>query len=73
MIKFRVVTVTTNLEDFPQHREDSEEFPYLVGCLVEDEVGHFVVDEDGGFWEVRDFFHCTSITHFVVDSSERPT
>ena len=72
MIKFRVITVTNNLEAYPQHREDSEEFPYLVDYLVEDQVEHFIVDGDGGYWAARDFFDCNSITHFIVDSSERP-
>jgi len=71
MITFRLVTVT-NSAAYPQHREDSEEFPHLVDH-VEDEIEHFIVDEDGGWWEARDFFYCTNITHFIVDSSERPT
>jgi len=72
MRKLRVVTVTNNVEAYPQHCEDSEEFPYLVDDLVEDQVEHFIVDEDGGFWNARDFFYCTNITHFIVDSSEAP-
>ena len=45
MIKFRVVTVTSNLEEYPQHREDTKEFPYLVDSREATET--FVVDEDG--------------------------
>jgi hypothetical protein len=71
MRKLRVVTVTNNLEEYPWNREDTEEFPYLVD-YVEDEIGLFVVDEDGGFWEASEFFHCTNITHFIIDSSESP-
>ena len=72
MIKFRIVTVTNDLEQYPQHREDSEEFPHLVDRLVEDEIEHFVVDEDGDYWVMGEFFHCVNITHFIVDSSEKP-
>ena len=72
MIKFRVVTVTNDLEAYPQYREDTDEFPYLADRLVEDEIETFVVDEDGGYWEAKDFFSGTNITYFIVDSSERP-
>ena len=70
MKKLRLVIVTNNPEEYPQHREDSEEFPHLVD-RVEDEIELFIVDdEDGGYWEARDFFNCTNVTHFIVDSSE---
>jgi hypothetical protein len=71
MIKFRLVTVTTRLDYYPYHREDTEEFPHLVGH-VDDQIETFVVDEDGGYWESREFFDSTNITHFIVDSSEVP-
>jgi len=71
MRKLRVVTVTNNLDRNPHHWDDTEEFMYLID-EVEDEVETFVVDEDGGFWKASEFFHCTNITNFIVDSSEAP-
>jgi len=72
MITFRVVTVTNNLEQYPQHVYDNDEFPHLID-YVEDEVETFVVDEnDGGFWKSSEFFQCTNVTHFLIDSSEAP-
>lgn len=71
MIKFRIVNVTTDLDEYPQYREDTEEFAHLI-VYVEDDFETFIVDEDGGFWEAKDFFYCTNITHFIVDSTERP-
>ena len=73
MIKFRVVHVTTNLKVYPGCREDNEEFPHLVKRLIVDDFESFVIDEDGGYWKAKDFLGCTNITHFIVDSSERPT
>lgn len=72
MIVFRVVKITNNLDKYPQCREDNEEFPNLVP-RVEDEFEIFVVDpRDGGFWMAKEFFECTSTTHFIIDSSEAP-
>ncbi len=72
MRKLRVIHVTTDLNTYPGCRENNEEFPHLVERLVEDDFESFVVDEDGGYWTTREFFDCTSITHFIVDSSEAP-
>lgn len=71
MRKLRVVTVTTDVDQYPQYREDTEEFPNLV-VFVEDDFETFIVDEDGGYWEAKDFFDCVNITHFIVESSELP-
>jgi hypothetical protein len=68
----RLVTVTNNLDRYPQHHEESEEFPHLVK-QVADEVETFVFDEEyGGYWTTREFFDCTNVTHFIVDSTELP-
>jgi hypothetical protein len=66
----RLVTVTNNLDRYPQHHEDSEDYPWLVN-QIEGEVETFVFDEeDGGYWTLREFFDCTNVTHFIVDSTE---
>jgi hypothetical protein len=73
MVDLRVVTVTSNLEEYPHLRRDTEEFPYLVSECVEDEVEDFIVDvRDGGYWTCREFFECSSVTHFLVEDSEAP-
>jgi hypothetical protein len=73
MNEFRVVTVTNNLTDYPEYREDTEQFRYLV-TYVEDDFETFVVDtrEKGGFWTANEFFACVDIKCFIVDSSELP-
>ncbi len=72
MIKFRVVTVTNNLEEYPQYRDDTEEFPEIVS-YVEDEANTFIVDtRDGDFWPAREFFDMVTISHFFIDSAEGP-
>jgi len=72
MITFRIVTVTNNLESYPQHWEDTREFPDLVEELDND-IETFVIDpRDGGWWVASEFFGCTNISHFVVDSGEAP-
>lgn len=72
MIKFRVVTVTNNLEVCPEYSEDTEEFPEIVPH-VEDEAATFVVDtRNGDFWPAREFFDMVTISHFIIDSAEEP-
>ncbi len=72
MIRFRVATITNDLEAYPQHRDDTEEFSeYIV--FLDDDVETFVIDtRDGGFWAASRFFICNNITVFMVDSSEAP-
>lgn len=73
MIKFRVVTITNNLEEYPQYRDDTEEFPEMVFYVVEDEVDTFVVDtRNGDFWPAREFFNMVTISYFIIDSAEEP-
>lgn len=65
--------MTNNLKDNPQHRKDTEEFPYLVSECVEDEVEDFIVDvRDGSYWTRREFFDCIPVTHFLIEDSEAP-
>ena len=72
MIQFQVITITNDIERYPQFREDSEEFCHLIE-FIDDEVETFIVDErDDGFWTADEFFDCTRITTFVVDSMEAP-
>lgn len=72
MIQFRVVTITNDLEEYPQYRADTEEFLELVQW-IEDEIEVLVIDpRDGGFWPAREFFEMVRVKHFIVDSSEAP-
>ena len=62
-MRYRVLRISTNLEEYPLAKEDTEEFPYLTK-YVEDEEEFFVMDEDGSFWEANEFFYMTDIKEF---------
>ena len=69
--KLRVVRVTKNLEDYPDCRQDTEEFPFLVK-FIQDEAATFIVDESDGcsFWPADEFFLMTNIKEIMVDPSK---
>ncbi len=72
MIEFRVITITNDLDKFPQFREDTEEFPDLVKEM-EHYVETLVVDpRDGRYWPASDFFDDTGVTRIIVDAAEVP-
>ena len=72
MIEFRVVTITNDLDKFPQYQEDTEEFPEFVEILKH-HVETYVVDpRDGCGWEASEFFDRTGVTRVVVDAEEVP-
>lgn len=62
-MRYRVVTVTNNLADYPQDEADTKEFPKLVE-QVEDEEETFIVDEEGNFWLASEFFYQNILIEF---------
>lgn len=62
-MKYRVVWVTNNLEIHPECKEANEEFPHMIE-YVEDDSDGFVVNEEGRFWAVREFFMMKNIPEF---------
>ena len=67
MIKYKLVTITNNLPDYPEHKEDTESCQYLVE-EVEDEVDSFIIREDGEWWPANEFFQCEDIKEFVKNA-----
>ncbi len=68
-IPLRVVTITNNLEAYPEFTKDTLEFTFLVGH-IEDEVETFIVGEDD-YWRQQDFFPANGgIKHLVVTVGE---
>lgn len=63
---FQVVTITNNLEEYPESREDTEMFSHLVPH-VKDEQELFVVDlNTGDWWPAEQFFLMNEVRQFVV-------
>jgi glycine cleavage system protein P-like pyridoxal-binding family len=55
-MKFRVLDIAKNLEDFPQYAKDTLEFPELVE-EVEDETEIFIYCENNeSFYRASEFF-----------------
>ena len=54
-MKYRVVKITNNLDEYPSCEKDTMEFPELIDH-VDDELDWFIVDENGNYWEAGDFF-----------------
>lgn len=70
MIILKRVTVTNNLEKYPEHSVDTLENPNLVP-YVEDECESFIVDpRDKGFCCADEFFACHPVSEFVVDEDQ---
>lgn len=69
--KLRVVIITNNLAEYPQHKDDTNEFPHLVE-YVEDEEEIFIADplNPDEFWTARDFFYCVNVREFLVDAQQ---
>ena len=68
-MKYRVVKISNNVEEYPDCAADTQEFPHLVKH-VEDEMDIFIIDVNGDFWEAECFFHSTSITEFQDTKGE---
>lgn len=72
MIEFRVITITNDLDKFPQFQDDTDEFPELVETM-EHYVETLVVDpRDGCHWRASEFFNNTDVTRIIVDTAEVP-
>lgn len=74
-ITLRIVTVTNNIQDYPEHEKDTREFPHLVE-YVEDEADTFVVDPDNPteqVWPAREFFDMVLVTQIIVSKAELRT
>lgn len=62
-MKYRFLRISTNLEEYPLAKEDTEEFPYLTK-YVEDEEEFFIMDEESNIWEASKFFYMVDIKEF---------
>jgi hypothetical protein len=54
-MKYKVITVTNNVNEYPQYRKSTLEHPELVD-LICDECATFVVDETNQYWPADEFF-----------------
>lgn len=63
IIRYRVVEITNNIQDYTECRKDTEEFPHLIE-LVDDEMDIFIVDENGNGYLAEEFFHLVDIKQF---------
>lgn len=65
-IPLRIVTVTNDIETYPEFAKETLEFPNLVD-YVEDDIEIFIVGEDeNDFWCHHDFFLLGDIKRFVI-------
>lgn len=62
-MKYRLLQITTNIEEYPSHKKDTEEFPELVE-YVEDDSDIFIMDEEKRFWYANEFFYQSGVTEF---------
>lgn len=73
MVEFRLMTVTNNLDRYPEHDEDTYNNPGLVSDIPDcNEVADFVVDERGDSWLAHEFFRQTDVRRFFVNEDEAP-
>ena len=67
MKRYRVLSITNNIEEYPEAKEDTLEFPDLVAD-VEDEMDMFVLDlENDEIFKADEFFYQVDVKSFTVD------
>lgn len=62
-MEYRVVKISSNLNEYPECKQDTEEFPGLIK-YIEDEMDIFIVSENGDFFSSDEFFNMVSISKF---------
>lgn len=66
-MEFIVVGITTDIEEYPEDREDTEAYPHLVRHIRNADSAQFVVDLDtGDFWPANDFFAINRVRRFTL-------
>lgn len=68
-----IVSITNDVEAYPDDTEDNARFPHLVSYVEEGDGAQFVVDPDDPlnvFWPASEFFAMVPVTKFLVDSEE---
>lgn len=62
-MKYRVVRISNNIEEYPDCAQDTKEFPHLIE-RVSDEMDVFIVADSGEWWPASEFFHMVDIHMF---------
>lgn len=64
LMKFRILSISTNLEDYPESADDTNEFPHLRK-YVEDEQAILIIDEETNeVWPGDEFFMMVGLKRF---------
>ena len=64
-MKYKVLRISNNLEEYPEAKVDTETHPELIPHVLDEEY-FFIMDEDGNFWEASEFFFMTNFKEFEV-------
>jgi len=67
-MKYKLIRIVREdmSEEYPQYKNDTEQYKHIqryVGC---DDFKSFVIDENGYFWEASEFFLQNDIKEFEV-------
>lgn len=62
---YKVVKISNNIAEYPECKEDSEQYPHLIKHVA-DEMDTFIVDENGEYWPEDEFFSMVTVTNFKV-------
>ena len=65
MNDYKVVSISNNIPDYPECKEDTENYPHLLK-YVEDEMDRFVISSDNPdkFWPASEFFYMVEMSEF---------
>ncbi len=71
MNDYKVVSITNNLERYPDCKDDTEEYPHLIDFIQLDDITHnewevFIV-ENGDiniWWRASEFFYMVDMKEF---------
>ena len=63
--EFRVICITTDVEEYPEYAADTEEFPHLLD-RVEDDFVTLVLDSEGNDCPASEFFNMVDVKKFTA-------
>jgi hypothetical protein len=71
--KFEVITITSNLDKYPQYKADTQDYQALLSELKEEVQTFVICNQETGFqyYIASDFFDATNIKTFLeVEANE---
>lgn len=63
-MKFRILSISNNLKDYPESADDTNEFPHLVKYVGDEQVILIMDEETQEIWPGDEFFMMVGMVRF---------